>query len=201
MAKPSSISASLGSGKTAKKAKKAPLSAAERAFNKLKADHRSAIRSSFTQSGFHRVTGVSDREFTYENQKTDLDDIFVYENVIVLAEYTAAQPSGVGEHLKNKKHIYDKIIADPEKFLNFIASKFPASAEQFASGYHDQQKILKIIYCSRHDFEEKYKENVPGPIYMDYPAVRYFPPLRTRCEGQRDLNCFTFCASTTSSSA
>jgi DGQHR domain-containing protein len=163
-----------GKGKKSKKAKKPPLSAAEKAFNKLKADHRSVIRSSLTRAGFHRVTGVSDREFIYENQKTDLDDIFVYENIVILAEYTCAKPSGVGDHVKAKKHIYDKILADTEAFMTFLAGRFPASAEQLASGYHVQQKVVKILYCSRYDFEAKYKLNVPAPVYMDYPAVRYF---------------------------
>ena len=65
-------------GEKARKSKrKTPLSALEKAANKLKTDHRSAIRASFTRAGFHRVTGVADREFTYDNQKSDLDDIFV----------------------------------------------------------------------------------------------------------------------------
>lgn len=166
--------AKLGKGKKSGKGKKTPLSAAEKAASKLKRDHRAAIRSSFTNAGFHRVTGVSDREFTYENQKTDLDDIFVYENVVILAEYTCAQPSNVGDHLKLKKHIYDKILANPEAFLTFLATKFPGSADQLARDYHVQQTIVKILYCSRYDFDGKYKVNIPAPVYMDYPAVRYF---------------------------
>jgi len=157
-----------------KKAKKPPLSVAEKAAKKTKTEHRAAIRASFTKAGFRRVTDISDREFTYANQKTDLDDVFVYENIVVLAEYTCSQTSGVGDHLKNKKHIFDKILIDPEAFLRFLADRFPASAEQLASAYHDQQKILRIIYCSRFDFDSHYKVNVPGPVYMDYPAVRYF---------------------------
>jgi DGQHR domain-containing protein len=170
-AAPALTSAKPGRGK---KPKKQPLSAAEKAAKKLKADHRAAIRGSFTKAGFRRVTGVSDREFTYDNQKSDLDDVFVFENVVVLAEYTCAQASDVGAHLKNKKHIYDKILANPEDFLTFLAAKFPASAEQMTHGYHVQQMIVKIIYCSRNDFEENYKTNVQAPVYMDYPAVRYF---------------------------
>lgn len=170
----SSAAAKFAKPKGKKKAKKAPLTAAEKAMRKLQNDHRSAVRSSFTKAGFHRVSGVSDKEFTYNNQKTDLDDIFVYENVIILAEYTCKQGSDVGEHLKLKKHIYDKILADPEAFLTFLATKFPGSADQLASGYHVQKTIVRILYCSRHDFDEKYRLNVPGPVYMDYPAVRYF---------------------------
>ncbi|MDR3475111.1 MAG: hypothetical protein P4M09_25960 [Devosia sp.] len=128
------------SGKKARKAKRPPRTAAEKAADKLKADHRSAIRSSFTQAGFHRVSGVSDHEFTYDNQKTDLDDIFVYENIVILAEYTCSQTSNVGDHLKLKKHIFDKILADPESFLTFLAAKFPASAHQLA-------RISHVVGC------------------------------------------------------
>jgi DGQHR domain-containing protein len=164
-------------GKKLTKAKKSPPTAAEKAASKLKSDHRSAIRSSFTQAGFHRVSGVSDRQFKYENQQTDLDDIFIYENVVILAEYTCSQTSSVGEHLKLKKHIFDKILADPEAFLKFLAEKFPSSSDQLASGYHVQQTVVKILYCSRFDFDEKYKINVPGPVYMDYPAARCFSAI------------------------
>ena len=147
MATISSISAKPSKLK-AQKAKKLPITAAEKALSKLQNDHRSAIRSSFTKAGFHRVSGVSDKEFTYDNQKTDLDDVFVYENVIILAEYTCKQASDVGEHLKLKKHIYDKILADPEAFLIFLAAKFPGSADQLASGYHVQKTIVRVLYCS-----------------------------------------------------
>lgn len=160
--------------KKKKKKKKPSLSAAEKALKKLQVDHRSIIRSTFRSAGFGRVSGVSDREFIYEGQTTDLDDIFVYENVIVLAEFTCAQSSGVGDHLKNKKHVYDKILKNPSSFLKFLQQKFAASASQFPTGYHPQKVILKILYCSRFDFEETYRLNVPGPVYMDYPAVRYF---------------------------
>lgn len=156
------------------KAKKVPLSPAQKAFKKLQADHRSVVRSSFRNAGFARVTNISDRQFTFDNQATDVDDIFVFENVIVIAEYTCAQSSGVGDHLKNKKHIFDKILADPIAFLSFLGGKFSGIAEQLAAGYHPQKKLVKILYCSRYDFDEKYKVNVPGPVYMDYPAVRYF---------------------------
>lgn len=158
----------------AKKGKTPPSSPAEKALKKLQADHRSTIRSSFRYAGFHRMTDVSDREFTFENQKSDLDDIFIYENVVVLAEYTCAQTSGVGDHLKKKKLIFDKILANPTGFLKFLMDKFPLSADQLRTGYHPQKMIVKIVYCSRFDFDENYKINVPGPVYMDYPAVRYF---------------------------
>lgn len=157
-----------------KKAKKAKLSAKEKALAKLQGDHRKAVRAIFRSAGFHRVTGVADKEFNYEGQTSDIDDVFVLENVFVIAEYTCSQPSSVGSHLKAKKIVYDKILADPPAFVTFLANKFAGASEQLKTAYHPTQLEIKILYCSRYDFEPHYKENVPGPVYMDYPAVRYF---------------------------
>ena len=160
-----------------KKTKRRPLSPTEKAFRKLQRDHRSAIRSIFNAVGFRRVTGVADKEFTFDNQPTDLDDIFVFENVVIAAEYTCAQESGVGDHLKKKKIPFDKMLENPRSFLEFLVERFPDSADQLKTNYHNSKLILRIIYCSRHDFDSHYKITVPGPIYMDYPAVRYFAAL------------------------
>jgi DGQHR domain-containing protein len=156
------------------KGKKPPQSAADRALSKLQTDHKGAVRSIFRAAGFHRITGVSDREFTFDNQKTDIDDIYVYENVIVIAEYTCKKSEYVGDHLKNKKHIFDKIMSKPNEFIKYFTNKFPDSANQFITNYHSSKIIFKILYCSRFDYDAHYQINVPGPIYMDYPAVRYF---------------------------
>jgi len=79
----------------AKGKKKAVLSPAEKADLKLKNDHRTLVRRVFARTGFHRIAEMSDKEFSFENQATDVDDIFVYENVIALAEYTSSQSSNV----------------------------------------------------------------------------------------------------------
>jgi DGQHR domain-containing protein len=157
-----------------KATKKTVLSKEEKALAKLRGDHRKAIRAIFRGAGFSRISGISDKEFIFDNQKTDLDDIFIYENVVVLAEYTCSKSSNIGAHLKNKKIVYDKMLADGPGLIAFLKGKFPESANQFPSNYHKSKIIPKIIYCSRFDFEDHYRQNVPGPIYADYPAVRYF---------------------------
>lgn len=156
------------------KKKKKVLSLAERADLKLKNDHRTLVRRVFTRTGFHRIAEISDKEFTFDNQTTDVDDVFVYENVVALIEYTTTQSSNVGPHLKNKKIIYDKILSSPQSFLTFLKARFPTAAAHLASKYHQSSVIIKILYCSRYDFDSNYKTNVPGPVYLDYPALRYF---------------------------
>jgi len=158
----------------AKKKKKAVLLPDQKAALKLKNDHRTLVRRVFARTGFHRIADVSDKEFTFDNRTTDFDDVFVYENVIVLTEYTTAQSSNVGDHLKNKKIVYDKIISSQQPFLTFLKTKFPNAAAYLASKYHPSLVIIKILYCSRYDFDQNHKTNVPGPVYLDYPALRYF---------------------------
>lgn len=167
----------MAKGGTKKRAKKPKLTAAERARAKLQNDHRSDVRGIFTGSGFRRMSGIADKQFTFDGQMADVDDIFVLENLIVIAEYTCTKSSEIGSHLKPKKIIFDKILSDPNAFSDFISNKFPDCASQFPIGYHKSQIILKIVYCSRFDFDRHYKDNVPGPIYFDYSSVRYFKDL------------------------
>lgn len=154
--------------------KKKVLSASEKADAKLQRDHRRFVRSVITGVGFKRVTGVSDREFTFENQKSDFDDVYVYENVILLAEYTTSQSSAVGGHLKNKKLVYDKILANPTGLVQLLKEKFPKSADQFPAQFHPSKLLVKIIYCSRFDFEPHHRDNVPDISYLNYSELRYF---------------------------
>ncbi len=159
--------------KKAKKKKK--LSANERAEAKFKSEHRTIIRNIFVRAGFTRIAGVSDKEFEFQGQRGDLDDFFVFENIIVGAEYTTS--TDVGDHLKPKKILFDKILGAPQDFLTFLANKFPDAATHFQTKYHSTHRVVKIIYCSRKDFDGHYKINVPGPVYLDYPIAQYFKSL------------------------
>ena len=64
------------------------------------------IRTLMTNIGFSRVPGIDGKHFTYDSRESEIDDIFYYENIFVLTEYTIGDP---GIHLKEKKIIYDKI--------------------------------------------------------------------------------------------
>jgi DGQHR domain-containing protein len=160
--------------KKRKKLKKVSLSASERAFSKLQRDHKSSVRAVFFAAGFRHVSAIRDREFVFENQKSDLDDVFIFENVFLCVEYTCNQSSDVGEHLKQKKIVYDKILANHVGFIDFLKHSFPEVASQLETGYHSTKIVVRLVYCSRYDFDVHYKENVPGPVYLDYPALRYF---------------------------
>ena len=164
-------------GVAKKKAMKPKLTPAERAKAKLQNDHRSDVRGIFTGSGFRRMSGIADKPFTFDGQQGDVDDIFIFENLVVVAEYTCTKSSEVGSHIKLKKILFDKILQNPNSFIEFISQKFAGCDVQFPTKYHNSKIVVKIIYCSRFDFDVHYKSNVPGPKYFDYYAVRYFKDL------------------------
>lgn len=160
---------------------KVKLSPEQRAEAKLKNAHKRLVRSTFDRTGFLRIAGISDTEFNFEGQTTDIDDFFVHENVFVLVEYTCTRSSSaIGDHLRKKKVPFDKILAEKNKFIDFCVRDFPASAEAAEeiktalTKYHKSQIVLRILYCSRFDFDASHKANVPGPIYYDYGIACYF---------------------------
>ena len=136
--------------------------------------HRSDIRAIFRNAGFEKVFSVSDKEFTYKSSTSDFDDVFVYENVIVFAEYTTSQSSKIGQHLRNKSVIYREILKDPVAFISFFEDKFPRFRDTRNQFYDPRVCQVIILYCPRNSLESKYKKQVSEIKYLDYPVLRYF---------------------------
>lgn len=157
--------------KTPKKKKK--LSKEALKARRVQREHRSSVRGIFRNAGFVRFPKLADKEFSLdEATKSDFDDIFLFENLIVCAEYTTAK--SISQHLKPKKIVYDHIKADPNNFLSILFDIDSDFKDTVLNNYTEEEIIIKIIYCSRYEFEEKYKVEVPNPIYLDYPELRYF---------------------------
>jgi DGQHR domain-containing protein len=166
--------------KAKKKKKKKKLStAAEKEQDKIRRTHFREVRSIFSICGFKRIPGASDKEFTFDGTTSDLDDVFIYENIIVLAECTTTQ-NDISGHLKKKKVLYDKILKDPPKFLSFLDKTFPDFADLKSAKYQPHHLKVIILYCSRYPVKSELKDEVPGITYLDYNIVRYFKTITDR---------------------
>ena len=134
-------------------------------------------RSVFRLSGFQRFPKLSDKEFTFKGQKSDFDDIFLHENVLVCLEYTITQTSSISSHLKPKKIVYDKVQEDLSAFSSFLCDMDDDLKAAIENNYNHDEIIVRIVYCSLNAIESGLKSNVPNPIYLDYPELRYFKNL------------------------
>ena len=62
--------------------------------------HQNDIRKILSNLGYYRIPGIAGVHFTYDNRTTEIDDLFVCENVLLLVEYTTEQKPG--DHLLKK---------------------------------------------------------------------------------------------------
>jgi DGQHR domain-containing protein len=156
--------------------KKKKLSKDEVNERRRQAAHKRLVRNSFTEMGFTRAPDFSDKEFTYQDTKSDFDDVFVWENLIVFAEYTVKK-NGHSEHLKKKYFLYDKIISDPTAFYNFVLTK-SSDIKKSTTAKYDHKKIqIRIIYCTTNDPDDELKSQISTVKFFDYPIAMYFKAL------------------------
>jgi DGQHR domain-containing protein len=155
-------------------------------------NHRSDIRAVFRNAGFIKVLSVSDKEFTFLTVTSDFDDVFVFENVIVLAEYTTRKSDNISPHLKSKKIVYDKILENKNEFLEFFENTF-GSFKDTRDGFYDYgQCHIVILYCSRNSISESLKKQVPNVKYLDYPILRYFKSVSHAVKRSSRFELFSF---------
>ena len=148
-----------------------------------KQNHINAIRKIMANMGFERLTDISGHNFNYEGRTSELDDIFVLENIVMLVEYTTDKVPG--DHLLKKDHFYQRVNENPCKFVKFLIEDFPTNS--FNQCYNTVIKnkyptldMLQVrsMYCSRYDIENEHKSVVTNTIiFLDYNKVQYFKLL------------------------
>lgn len=174
-----------------KKAKK-KLSVEERKKRARERAFKRQARAIFSKSGFERVPEVADKEFEYQDSTSDFDDLFVSENIIVLAEYTLSNESGTGEHFKNKAHIYKKILDDPNAFLKFLFERFAAIKPKISAKYHSSQLRLRIVYFSEHEVKPAHASLAPEVATAWRGVMQYFRSLADTVERSSRHELFHF---------
>lgn len=155
-------------------------------------NHRTEIRAVFRNAGFTKVLSVSDKEFTFKGATSDFDDVFIFENIIVLTEYTTTQSSNISSHLKPKKIVYDTILNDKSGFIDFYEKEFVKFKETRGSYYDFDQCHLIILYCSKNGINPKHKDLVTNVSYFDYPIVKYFKSVSDAVKKSSRFELFSF---------
>ncbi len=148
--------------------------------DKEKRAYQKEITNVLQNIGFTTAPSVDNKHFIYDDRKTELDDIFFFENIILLTEYTIGDP---GTHLKEKKIIYDKINKSPVEFLKFLYGEKQFKTlkstldKKILNKYSYAQVQLRILYCSKKQISKDHKILVDQVKYFDYPIVKYFASI------------------------
>ncbi|THF53519.1 DGQHR domain-containing protein [Flavobacterium supellecticarium] len=167
--------------KNSKKKPRKKLSAEVKAQRKEQRDQRNEITTILKNIGFQRIANVDGKEIVYKDRTSEMDDIFVCENVILITEYTLKLKPG--DHIKNKTLFYNKVLESERDFIEFLIEEPKLSGfkkyydEVIKDKFSINELKLRILYCSKHSVVDEHKINAPGVIFFDYHIVQYFKSL------------------------
>lgn len=140
------------------------------------------IRGVFSKIGFRRIDGVEGKNFVFDGRQSELDDIFVLENVILIVEYTIG--TNYKEHLAKKSLFYQKVLNDPKAFVSFLCTdnKFSHFQEFYNTNiktiYPNMSQLhVRIVYCSKSEVSKEYRQSLKDIRYYDFYVSHYFKYL------------------------
>lgn len=174
--------------KRTKKAKKTSLSSEEIE----KRNHRQEVRNIFAKAGFEKVSSVSDKEFTFKGRTGDIDDVFLYDNIVVLLEYTCSKTENISSHLLKKKILFDHILNNQADFIQFFEGDFETFKEA-RNDYFDylECKVI-IVYASKNSVSQQHKDQLPDVVFLDYDIVKYFKSVTNAVKLSSKYELFKF---------
>ena len=181
--------------KTTKRKKREVLSAEE--F--LRRSHIRDIRTTMENIGFHRITGIEGKEIVFKGRSSEFDDFFIYENLLLVIEYTST--NDVSTHLLKKRAIYDLIDQSHLEFVEFAINepKFASFKEYYErevkNKYRSGQIHIRILYCSIKTVDQQYKQLLEinkSVFFYDYDTVHYFKLLSATIKRSSRYELFHF---------
>ncbi len=138
------------------------------------------IRNLLKNIGFNRIPRIDGKEFEYKGRTSEMDDIFCFENVLLITEYTIGTP---GVHLLKKNYFYSKIYENRTDFIKFLLEneKFKSFQDYYKDNINDKytknQLQIRILYCSKQTISKEHKDQAKEITFFDYHIVKYFESL------------------------
>jgi DGQHR domain-containing protein len=136
---------------------------------------RLSTRAVFQRIGFDwiRADGI---QFTFDGRNGEIDDILVWGNVLVIAEYTTGRPDT--SHLAKKSILYEKILKRSADWIAEYCQVNPAFSEAVqASDYQADQFQVFVCYASLHGADQQLEDAFPHYRFLDGTRLRYFDAL------------------------
>jgi len=141
--------------------------------------HRTKVESLLRKVGFKKVQ-TDGIEITFEGRTGEFDAIFVFENVILVAEYTTAKSGST--HLLTKKVIFDLALDNSQKFVKFCRQQYTGFASAVDSVYSDKQCQVRILYASKSEPSEEVQNLCLRYQFIYGTRAKYFESLSKAIE-------------------
>ncbi len=151
------------------KNKKKPTTDKERL--RLQKKIRQDIRSIFNNAGFTLIP-QHDIDIEIQGSKSDLDNIFIFENVIVIAEDTITS-ADKNAHLRKKAEFFKLCLDNKSEFIQFLKT-IPAYKTCKAMTCSDSDIKLSFLYVSLFEVDTQHKKIYSSLSFIDSKALNYF---------------------------
>lgn len=175
------------------KAKKKQLSPEQKKERARQRSFDRQHRMIFERAGFTRITGVDGKHFEFDGIKSELDDMYVFENVIIFLEYTISSGAKLAAHAKGKSGSHNKISSKPFEFLKHLATISQPVKDFFDSyNYTKNQTVFRLIYCSDEELEPHHKEFFSETKFMARTQRMYFYKLCSTIKRSSRYELFDF---------
>ncbi|MGS5086090.1 hypothetical protein ACVC7V_06225 [Hydrogenophaga sp. A37] len=141
----------------------------------LRKKQRLSTRAVFKRIGFEwvRSDGI---EFQFDGRTGEIDDVLIYGNILIVAEYTTGKPDSA--HLAKKSILYEKIrrrsadwIFEYQKFNEAFSTAIQQSL------YQPEEFQVFFVYASLHGADQEMERAFPHYRFLDGTRLRYFDAL------------------------
>ena len=151
---------------------------------------RKDTRMIFENAGFTLVP-QQDIEAEIIKQKSDLDNIFIFENIVVIAEDTtvAAKPD---DHLRKKAEFFKHCQDNKNDFIQFLKTNIPAYKSSSANSFSDNDINLVFLYVSRREVDSSHQQRYQHLKFMDPKVLSYFLSLSKTIKKSARFEIFKF---------
>lgn len=134
-----------------------------------------STRAMFKRVGFEWIKsdGI---QFKFDGRTGELDDLLLYENVILIAEYTVGKPDSA--HLAKKSILYEKIRQKTSEWIeeySLVNENFREAIEKRDYAAEDYQ--IFIVYTSLFGADIEIENAFSHYRFMDGTRARYFDAL------------------------
>lgn len=144
----------------------------EQLRKRREAAFRKKIRSTFTNMGFLSIP-TANKHFKIGHRVVELDYLFIYENVFIIAEDTCGKGKDK-DHIRKKSEAFREIQGNIADFVIWLQNEFPENKE-YIEKYRNRIRLYYIyISQARIELTDDEKMLYSNLIFWDTETFAYF---------------------------
>lgn len=160
-----------------KRKKRAPrLNPEQKAFRRDQRRFRAKIRAVFGTAGFTHIR-TRDEEIEFKGRKGEFDSIFLFENIVVVAEDTCGSSDTIRNHLLKKDLFYQHLQQHKDAFIEFLEQTFPDFSTAKKPEFSSSDFKLIVAYCTKNRLEDQHKDPFKKIRFIEDRHLQYFSSL------------------------